>query len=190
MSHRGSWKALIIFIYLAVFWALLPAFLFGTGLVIDRLLPVSLNNPLLCTGLGWSLMLSGLLLMAHGMVGLWLQGKGLPISHLPPAEFVTSGPYRYLRHPIYVGYTAAFAGAALWMHSFWSLAFSAPLLMLGWVGYAVFYEEPALIRRFGSPYRAYIEATPLLLPKGLSRAFERAISHLAKKFTVMHKRIP
>jgi diaminopimelate decarboxylase len=107
--------------------------------------------------------------MGFPMTQLWFRGKGLPISHLPPTEFVATGVYRYLRHPIYVGYTLAFAGAAILLHSFWSLAFSTPLLLIGWTAYARFYEEPGLIARFGGRYREYRSTTAMLLPTGVSR---------------------
>ncbi len=181
--HRPASNALIIFIYLAVFWVLLPAFLFITGFRLDKLLPVSPGDSATLSSLGWCLVLPGFLLMAYSMTRLWSRGKGLPISHLPPAEFVTIGAYRYLRHPIYVGYTATFAGAAVLLHSYWSLAFSTPLLLIGWIAYAVFYEEPVLIRRFGERYQTYIGATPLLVPKELSRVFDRAMRPLADKLS-------
>ncbi len=181
--HRPASNTLIIIVYLAVFWVLLPAFLFITGFRLDKLMPVSLGDPAMLSSLGWCLTLPGFLLMIHTMTRLWSRGKGLPISHLPPAEFVAGGAYKYLRHPIYVGYTTAFAGAAVLLHSFWSLAFSTPLLLSGWIAYAVFYEEPVLIQRFGERYRTYIGATPLLLPKGLSRILDRAMPPLADKLS-------
>jgi len=179
--RRPASSILIILVYLAVFWALLPAFLLITGFCLDRLLPVSLGRPALSSMLGWSLTLSGFLLMAHSMVRLWSRGQGLPISHLPPAEFVTSGAYKYLRHPIYVGYTAAFAGAALLLHSFWSLAFSTPLLLIGWIAYALFYEEHVLVGRFGERYASYINSTPLLLPKVLTRLLAHVLDLVMDK---------
>jgi prolipoprotein diacylglyceryltransferase/protein-S-isoprenylcysteine O-methyltransferase Ste14 len=166
---------LIVLGYVAVFWVLLPAFLFATGLRIDMLIPVPLGKSPVVTGMGYGLVLLGFLFMVFTMAHLWLRGKGLPISHLPPSQFVATGTYRYLRHPIYVGYTAAFAGAALLLQSFWSLAFSTPLLLIGWVSYALFYEEPALIGRFGARYHDYRWATPMLLPKGLIRICVRAM---------------
>jgi prolipoprotein diacylglyceryltransferase/protein-S-isoprenylcysteine O-methyltransferase Ste14 len=166
---------LIVLAYLVVFWVLLPAFLFTTGLRMDRLIPVALDHSPVMTGLGWGLALSGILFMIFAAAQLWFRGKGLPISHLPPSEFVSSGAYRYLRHPIYVGYTSAFTGAALLLPSYWSLAFSTPLLLIGWMSYALFYEEPALVGRFGARYEDYRRATSLLVPKRLIRICMRAV---------------
>lgn len=174
--ERKARAALIVLAYVAVFWLLLPAFLLTIGFCLDALLPISLGENLLVLGLGGWLVLSGLLLMIFTTVQLWVRGKGLPISHLPPSEFVADGCYKYVRHPIYVGYTAAFAGASILLHSFWSLAFSTPLLLIGWVVYALFYEEPVLIKRFGGRYRDYCSTTPLLLPIDLPRTLHHMVN--------------
>ncbi|MBZ5495783.1 MAG: phosphatase PAP2 family protein [Acidobacteriia bacterium] len=173
ITGRAVRTAFTIVAYVAVFWVLLPVLLFTTGFRLDVLLPVSLAENTIMRAVGCCLALSGFLLMILAMAQLWSRGKGLPISHLPPTKFVTGGCYRYLRHPIYVGYNAVFAGAALLMNSFWSLAFSGPLLLIGWTAYALFYEEPLLIDRFGSRYRDYRSATPIWLPKALSRPVAR-----------------
>jgi len=161
--------------YVLVFWLLLPGFLLSLGFRMDVLVPVRINvggelraSALALFGLGLAFTL---LSMGH----LWVRGKGLPISHLPPGRFVSTGIYKRLRHPIYLGYTAAFAGLAARLGSFWSLAFSTPLLILSWVGYALFYEEPVLCARFGEAYAVYKRRTALLIPRSLSRPLAKAL---------------
>ena len=39
-------------------------------------------------------------------------GRGLPMNAFPPPIYVSQGAYRWLRHPIYVGFCLAAAGAA------------------------------------------------------------------------------
>ncbi len=153
--------------YILIFWIMLPAFLLTLGLRIDELAPVRFFAPSLRLA-GWIPIFLGAALVLGGMIQLWVKGRGLPISHLPPTQFVSKGPYRYLRHPIYLGYTAVFAGLAVECGSFWSLAFSTPLLIVGWVGYSIFYEEPVLSARFGQKYREYRKRTPLLFPRKLT----------------------
>ena len=82
------------------------------------------------------------------------RGRGTPAPFDPPRVFVASGPYRYVRNPMYVGAALAMLGAGL--------AVSSPsivLLALGFLilmhGFVVLYEEPALEARFGDSYRAY-----------------------------------
>ena len=46
------------------------------------------------------------------------KGHGLPVSHLPPGRLVSTGPYKYSRHPIYISYILAWAGFACIAGSF------------------------------------------------------------------------
>lgn len=167
--------ALTIAVYIIVFWAVLPAFLFSVGLRMDALLPVPWTPSPVSQTMGAVLTGVGLALSGLSMKHLWTRGKGLPISHLPPQKFVSGGVYRFVRHPIYVGYTALFMGAAVLIRSFWSLAFSAPLLICGWVGYALFYEEPVLLSRFGQAYAEYRKATPMFTPCRVGRAVAKTL---------------
>jgi protein-S-isoprenylcysteine O-methyltransferase Ste14/prolipoprotein diacylglyceryltransferase len=154
----------IILLYILIFWLFLPVFLLIIGLRLDMLAPVSMPASAASTIFGWSLVVCGFSLLAASMSQLWFQGRGLPISHLPPSQFVASGIYTYFRHPIYLGFNVAFAGLAVLIASFWSLAFSSPLLLAGWIIYARFFEEPVLIKRFGDSYRMYMETTPMVFP--------------------------
>src|SRR5207244_1263345 len=81
---------------------------------------------------------------------LWRTGRGLPISHLPPVRLTTRGPYAVTRHPIYVGYVAAFAGAGAIAGSVGRSVIVATLVALGSVIYAFGFEEERLQRRFGA----------------------------------------
>jgi len=167
---KSHWSALaIILLYIFIFWLFLPVFLLAVCLRLDMLAPVAMSATAASTIFGWSLVVCGFSLLAASMGQLSFQGRGLPISHLPPCQFVANGIYKYFRHPIYLGFNAAFAGLAMLIASFWSLAFSSPLLLAGWIIYARFYEEPALIKRFGDSYRTYMETTPMVFPKKTSR---------------------
>jgi protein-S-isoprenylcysteine O-methyltransferase Ste14 len=91
-----------------------------------------------------------------------LAGRGRPRRGAAPA-FVIAGPYVRVRNPLYGGTVLALAGFALW-HA------SLPLLLLAvavagaahwWV---VRVEEPALHRRFGAAYEAYLRCVPRWIP--------------------------
>ena len=103
---------------------------------------------------------------------IWLLASVLALGRcfgvLPEARgLVTRGPYRAVRHPVYLGEITACAGLAL----------AAPSLRNGLV-LAVFvgaqlvrmgFEERALTHAFPE-YAAYAERTPRLVPRpGLSR---------------------
>ena len=157
-------KFFIVLAYVMVFCILLPLFLFVTGIRLDVLMPVKTPGSFIYKLIGIFSTVSGFALIFAASAQLKVQGKGLPISHLPPQLFVKSGVYNFFRHPIYAGSVFVFLGISLVINSFWSMIFSTFLLSSGSVAYAIFYEEPILLRRFGTEYSDYRRDTPLLIP--------------------------
>jgi protein-S-isoprenylcysteine O-methyltransferase Ste14 len=81
---------------------------------------------------------------------------------LPEARgLVTRGPYRLVRHPVYLGELGACAGLVLSAPSLWNAA-CLLVLVLAQV-WRTGYEEAALAAEFGA-YRAYAARTPRLIP--------------------------
>ena len=110
--------------------------------------------------MGFTLVGGGFVLVS--MIQLLIQGKGLPVSHLPPRNLVASGAYRLCRHPIYVGFTLAYLGITLLNISPSGAIFSSLLLTAAWVAYALLLEEPMLHERTGAEYQEYCRRVPLL----------------------------
>jgi protein-S-isoprenylcysteine O-methyltransferase Ste14 len=77
----------------------------------------------------------------------WTMGPSLSAFPRPPrhAELVDRGPYRCLRHPIYVGGVLFFAGLSL-VFSVWGLVLTAVLAAF-WIAKARL-EERHLVARF------------------------------------------
>lgn len=187
-QHSLIRKASIVILYVVIFWIFLPAFLFFTGLRLDILLPIRLSNSFIYKYFGELFILTGFVVMLISMVQLKFQGKGLPISHLPPEIFVEKGMYKKFRHPIYIGYTLTFLGISILIQSFWSMSFCTILLILGWIGYALFYEEPELIKRFGTVYSDYKKRVPLLLSYKIIKQISRFILPIKfKLFNILSK---
>jgi protein-S-isoprenylcysteine O-methyltransferase Ste14 len=118
----------------------------------DGRLPVA--TPPWLRPLGFVLAPAGALVAALCIAAFVTKGRGTPAPFDPPRAFVASGPYRYVRNPMYLGAAAAILGAGL--------AISSPsivLLALAFLAIAhlfvVFYEEPALAARFGDSYLQY-----------------------------------
>jgi len=105
---------------------------------------------------------AGALLAVGCMTRLSLAGRGLPISHLPPRNLVTSGAYATVRHPIYIGYTLAFVGVGLAARSFGVAVLSGAFLTFGWLIYALGFEEPRLFLRHGAAFRDYVGRVPIV----------------------------
>lgn len=90
----------------------------------------------------------------------WLTtGRGTPAPFDPPLEFVASGPYRYVRNPMYVGAAMVLIGAGLALSSPAVVALGFVFLLLMHL-LVVLYEEPALTARFGAPYERYRSTVP------------------------------
>lgn len=120
------------------------------------------------TGPGIALMAIGAVLALACVATFVVRGRGTPAPFDAPREFVASGPYRWVRNPMYVGGFLLLAGYALCAGSAEAL-----LVAFGMLGaahlFAVLYEEPALRRRFGATYEAYFRSTPRWLPRPPTR---------------------
>lgn len=78
-------------------------------------------------------------------------------------ELVTSGPYRWVRHPLYSVGTLLFLSFAL-MASNWFIGM-VTLLSLMMLMIRLPREEANLIERFGDEYKNYMKRTGRLIPK-------------------------
>lgn len=114
----------------------------------------------------------GAILVLACVAAFAFAGEGTPAPFDPPRRFVASGPYRWVRNPMYLGAFGVLAG--------WGLAFRSPsvvvLAAIAWVlahGFVVLLEEAGLERRFGESYRAYRRTTNRWIPRA-PRAAPRA----------------
>jgi len=97
---------------------------------------------------GGIMMVAGGLFMLWAMVVLIQSGKGLPMNAYPPVRFVTNGPYRLFKHPIYWGFGILMVGCSIFTGSASGLWFVSPLTILGMIALVLGYEEIDLKRRF------------------------------------------
>ncbi len=104
--------------------------------------------------LGFLLATAGALLAGTCIATFVTSGRGTPAPCDPPREFVASGPYRYVRNPMYIGGTAVMLGAGLALSSP-SIVILALAFLLTMHLFVVVYEEPSLAGKFGAGYQLY-----------------------------------
>jgi methanethiol S-methyltransferase len=110
---------------------------------------------------GFGLVLFSTFLINHfdlfGLRQSWLQLVGTPYTHLP---FRTPSLYRYVRHPLYVGWFLAFWATPTMTgaHLLFSAMTSAYILA------AIRWEERDLAAVHGREYERYREEVPMLVP--------------------------
>jgi protein-S-isoprenylcysteine O-methyltransferase Ste14 len=126
------------------------------------------------TGLGivlpaWTVMLGVLSMLIGGIcvvlcVGTFvIWGRGTPAPFDAPRQFVSVGPYKYVRNPMYIGAWMVLLGCGLYLRSFSILILSLASLVLAHL-FVILYEERDLRDRFGASYEEYCNSVPRWIP--------------------------
>lgn len=108
--------------------------------------------------------------MLGACVSLWCvkdfvaSGRGTPAPFDPPTLLVMQGLYQYVRNPMYIGLFLVLIGEAMLFSSFFFLIYSLFFVAVAHI-FVVFYEEPALRRKFGESYKQYLKSVPRWLPR-------------------------
>lgn len=108
--------------------------------------------------------------LVGGLVLLWSfwnflnEGHGTPAPIDPPRQLVLKGFYQYVRNPMYISVIFILIGHFLWS-GYWFILVYAGLAFLVTHLFVIFYEEPALKRKFGAAYEDYLTRVPRWIPR-------------------------
>jgi protein-S-isoprenylcysteine O-methyltransferase Ste14 len=117
------------------------------------------RNPVL-TAVGLAVFFLGLAIAVWARLHIG-SNWGTPMARKDEPDLVTSGPYRWVRHPIYSGLILAVTGIALAV-SLWGLI--AVALLAGFFVYSATREEAYLTELFPDSYPVYRRSTKMLIP--------------------------
>ena len=129
-----------------LFLVLLPILLILWAHFLDASLPFAAPH---LPALGAPMVALGVAAMVLGAVALWQYGRGLPMNPFPPKEFVTRGIYRFISHPIYVGWCLCCGGVSVYAGSGGGFWIVTPIVALSCVALVYGYERHDLDLRFG-----------------------------------------
>lgn len=96
---------------------------------------------------------------------MYLFGSGHAVAHHEqgPKSVVTTGGFRYVRHPLYLASILFYLGLTIATVSLFSLALFGGIFVF--YNYIASYEEELLEAKFGEEYRKYKKATGKWAPR-------------------------
>lgn len=146
LSHSGQKIFLIVFL---VIWVI-DSFILHASTFPSNYLPLSIR--LLAFG---SIFAAALLVLKSGHVVVSQEQR--------PMNVVTSGAFRYVRHPIYLTSVLFYVALSIATASLVSICLVVGIF--GFYNFIATYEERLLKAKFGDRYRMYEQRTGKWLPK-------------------------
>jgi protein-S-isoprenylcysteine O-methyltransferase Ste14 len=149
-SVRGGWRPRLTGVS-AIGVFVIAGVLRGGGLAVHSLVLGTIGAVLFACGIA---------LAVWGRLHLG-RNWGMPMTQRAEPELVTSGPYRFVRHPIYSGLLIAMLGTALVNNL---LGLIVVVVLIAYFYYSGTVEERNLTDTFPEAYPKYRSRTKMLIP--------------------------
>jgi protein-S-isoprenylcysteine O-methyltransferase Ste14 len=110
-------------------------------------------------------------LMLGGLLHLWAvshKRRGATLHQIMTPDLITTGPYAYIRNPVYLANLLIGTGMIFLLDAF-SLAIVLFAIFALHYGIIIPAEEEFLEKRFGKSFAAYCRAVPKYIPSVLPR---------------------
>jgi len=105
---------------------------------------------------------AGVFLGLHAIYVAGVHNVNITPTPKPDAILITNGPYRIIRHPMYLAQVVAFI--PLVSDYFTLFRFGILILLIVTLLLKMQYEEKGLVRQFGNTYQEYMDRTKKVLP--------------------------
>jgi methanethiol S-methyltransferase len=141
-------------------WQAIPAVVWDVSASLPKTILLAL------CAVGWLIVLLSTFMINHfdlfGLRQVFLRMRGIDYT---PLHFTQRALYKFVRHPIMLGFVIAF-WAAPYM-SAGHLVFA--IMTTGYILVGIFFEERDLMRSHSAEYGAYRARVPMLFPTGVKR---------------------
>ncbi len=116
--------------------------------------------------LGWIVVAIGAAIALPCVWEFAWRGLGTPAPFDPPRRLVISGPYRWVRNPMYLGMGIALTGEAIVFPNLTVMILVMVALLFAVVTLSVIrYEERTLRQLFGADYESYTRSVHRWIPR-------------------------
>jgi protein-S-isoprenylcysteine O-methyltransferase Ste14 len=155
--RRESWQQRLVYLLPTVF--IVPLFFWNAlGVISTHCIT---DHPLAMYWTGTAILAAGLLFSVWARRTLGRNWSGM-VTVKQDHELVQTGPYRFVRHPIYSGLLLAFTGSAISWNRWFGFYVLAVVFVAVWL--KLRREEEFMRETFGEKYADYCARTKRLVP--------------------------
>jgi protein-S-isoprenylcysteine O-methyltransferase Ste14 len=112
--------------------------------------------------IGFIIIMTGLVIRFYSLATL-KKHFTYSVSRIEDHQLVEKGPYRYIRHPGYLGQIVIFSGLALALSNWLSIILMMLPVMAGFL-YRIYVEEKFMLEQLGDTYKDYCRRTWRFIP--------------------------